>query len=85
MVAPGMPPPATPLPRKITGGLALSILACEVPSDAVAVCSATAQRFCSAVGSEVRLAKVPVKVTPARVGLTLPGCLGTGDSMISSW
>ncbi|MNN19347.1 hypothetical protein D3C81_1325860 [compost metagenome] len=69
IVAPGMPPPATPLPMKMIGGLAGSISACDTPSEAVAVFSSYAHWFCAGVGSgRVGCAIVPVSVTPARVG-----------------
>jgi hypothetical protein len=81
-----MPPPATPLPMKMIGGLAGSMMACDAPSDAVTVFSSYAQLFCAAVGSgRVGCVIVPVSVTPARVGDTDPGALGTADSMIVIW
>ena len=83
MVAPGMPPPTTPLPTNRIGGFAGSMTACERPSDATAVLSSKAQLFCAVVGSGlVGCVMVPVNVTPARVGFTSPLTCGTADSRI---
>jgi hypothetical protein len=49
----------------------------EMPSEAVTVFSSYAQLFCASVGSGLDgWVMVPVSVTPARVGYTVPTLLG---------
>ena len=87
IVAPGMPPPATPMPTSSIGGFAwLKSAAVEyvAPLGALPVPGVrmNAQRVCSAVGSTPvgGCMTAPVIVVPTRLGVTVPVASGIGDS-----